>query len=681
MTYNDLITYFCEINANSRLYQLKENDYDNIPMELMSINLFNYPLKYENKFANESFKNSRDETSLSIKERGHFHHEMKIYVILAFYSGFKEGGRTIGWGSMSLHVSMLRKLAEYLNERGYNSFLDLKSLNILKRFNLINDFAISLVQKSNRYASVCNNALRNIFGMLDLDYPTEINRYLRNVANKQDEKEKTSHALVPPLMMKMATQEARWFFDNNTLYMEELVALNNKFINVLCDNAITHNTYFYLLEVCYTKEERNRIKKLKRILEPVMSYVYYVQLAYTGMRQSEGLNTELLMPKAINNKGEKTRYSVETILNKYTDQPLKLDWSTSKLVHDSIAFVVKLNQSEMNKAKAILEHRPNLSDKTESWYKNLREGVESNALYSIRMKESEPFSIRFTIPRVGKGKRTINLRDTFSYTVTQEDIDFLETYGCNYKTISGSSKVAKRGEEWTVGDRYFFTPHMLRHTFAWFVIANKLGDVSDIKQQYKHLSESVSFVYARRGLEAIDETITLIENMEAILNEKSIIDIIESASKGQIAGGGGKRLSRVIKRLNDNQSKQEMIFSTDHQQHFETAGEMVAFVMKNSDGIRGLPHGYCTAGTACKIKNVANPSHCFACDTYYATPKHLPYWKLIEKNSKMQINRIEMSCLGSRYGAFLKSAKNNLITAISMITEIEGRQEVENVNV
>ncbi|MGR6831227.1 hypothetical protein [Aliivibrio wodanis] len=91
--------------------------------------------------------------------------------------------------------------------------------------------------------------------------------------------------------------------------------------------------------------------------------------------------------------------------------------------------------------------------------------------------------------------------------------------------------------------------------------------VSDIKQQYKHLSESVSFVYARRGLEAIDETIALIENMEAILNEKSIMDIIESASKGQIAGGGCKRLSTVIQRLNDNQSKQEMIFSTDHQYH------------------------------------------------------------------------------------------------------------------
>jgi hypothetical protein len=119
---------------------------------------------------------------------------------------------------------------------------------------------------------------------------------------------------------------------------------------------------------------------------------------------------------------------------------------------------------------------------------------------------------------------------------------------------------------------------------------------------------------------------------------KTINGIVEAAESGRIAGGGGEYLTKLIRELNRGGS--EKMFGDDHQPHFKSVADLVAFMKLHGDSIRGLPHGYCTKGVHCKIKNASDPSHCLYCDTYYAIPKHLPYWRAIKASCEAQLKRI-----------------------------------------
>lgn len=72
-------------------------------------------------------------------------------------------------------------------------------------------------------------------------------------------------------------------------------------------------------------------------------------------------------------------------------------------------------------------------------------------------------------------------------------------------------------------------------------------------------------------------------------------------------------------------------------------------------------------GAGCKIKNASDPSHCLYCDTYYATPKHLPYWKAIKHSCEQKIERINALSDTSRYQSFLTGLEDNLNAANEII--------------
>jgi hypothetical protein len=108
---------------------------------------------------------------------------------------------------------------------------------------------------------------------------------------------------------------------------------------------------------------------------------------------------------------------------------------------------------------------------------------------------------------------------------------------CNYQSVSQNS--GKRGVKYKVDDFFNVTAHQFRHTFAWFIIANRLGDLDDIKYQFKHLKRAMTLVYSERGYESLSELRTIIEYFEKLVNKQAIEDIVESAKKEQVAGGGG----------------------------------------------------------------------------------------------------------------------------------------------
>lgn len=95
----------------------------------------------------------------------------------------------------------------------------------------------------------------------------------------------------------------------------------------------------------------------------------------------------------------------------------------------------------------------------------------------------------------------------------------------------------------------------------------------------------------------------------------------------------------------------------------------MAFTTRHSESIRGLPHGYCTKGPSCKVKNAADPSHCLYCDTYFATPKHLPYWKAIKANCEAKLARIGgmENHEQQRFNVFRQSLEDNLFAANKII--------------
>jgi hypothetical protein len=206
-------------------------------------------------------------------------------------------------------------------------------------------------------------------------------------------------------------------------------------------------------------------------------------------------------------------------------------------------------------------------------------------------------------------------------------------------------------------------------------VANRLGDLDDIKYQYKHLTSVRALVYSERAYQAFDELRGAIEYFEKFINRRAIDDIVQSASTGQIAGGGGERLSRVLLRLNEGLDDEQ--YSTAEQPHFASVNELIGFISRYSGDIRGLPHGYCTKGAACKIRNAADPSHCLYCDTYFATPKHLPYWRVIKANceSRLRIIHQQPESIQKQLVAFRQTLDDNLLAANKVIDQLSPKHE------
>ncbi|NOU52625.1 hypothetical protein HG263_19150 [Pseudoalteromonas sp. JBTF-M23] len=75
------------------------------------------------------------------------------------------------------------------------------------------------------------------------------------------------------------------------------------------------------------------------------------------------------------------------------------------------------------------------------------------------------------------------------------------------------------------------------------------------------------------------------------------------------------------------------------QVHFKDVEQFKAFLIKNIDMIRGLPHGYCTAGDACKIKGAAVPAGCVSCGSFVVAKRHKSHWVAMKKNAQSKLEK------------------------------------------
>lgn len=607
-----------------------------------------------------------------------YDYELKAMMLLLRHTGIKEGGKTYKWQSIPQRIRTLAKFAKYCANHNVVSFFQISELPELKLRNLLfgylhDDVASGgmniAVQSSN--AKTFRDGLKHLKDfqiVTHARYRDLIDEFTLGKINKHEDEHRLKHTIIPTGLMKRFISEA-------TSYVEAAKAQFPRFseINRLANSKIHLSKSANPKHALRTANHKD-IKEMTRLLntyyKDLSRHTYALVLAFTGMRNSEAyaLKNDC---GVFRREGAEDLYFVKSLLSKTDDGAIELDWVANELVYDAVVLLSEVNAIYHERAVLMLEHhKHNMSDLQ---IHRIQYGLIDNRLFGIRHTVAYP---NFT--KTGTGcDENVNLSlGKYRYQVFDEDIQQLETLECNYQSVSANSGM--RGKPYRIGDYFNFTPHQFRHTFAWFIIANRLGDLDDIKYQFKHLTRAMTLVYSERGFESLSELRSVIEYFENYANQRAIEDIVQSSLTANIAGGGGERLAKLINRVNDGSS--EIIYSTDHQPHFESVRELVAFTTRHSDSIRGLPHGYCTKGPACKIKNAADPSHCLYCDTYYATAKHLPYWRSIKAGCEVKLEKIDSMTeeRKSQFQAFRSALEDNLLAADKIIGRLStNRTEVE----
>src|SRR5690606_25164564 len=120
-----------------------------------------------------------------------------------------------------------------------------------------------------------------------------------------------------------------------------------------------------------------------------------------------------------------------------------------------------------------------------------------------------------------------------------------------------------------------FTPHQFRHTFAWFIIANRLGELDDIRYQFKHLWESMTLIYAKRGYESIGELLNLADQYSEEMTKLTVTELVQYSEERSIAGKGGNKFSQRIREMLGDQH------TSGTQAHFKDASQLIEYVSKN----------------------------------------------------------------------------------------------------
>jgi hypothetical protein len=664
---NDIITHAISVDSNISINPLSK-----VEIGMLS-NLVVWDKKTpSNKpmcFGGNYFKQADTDNSAILINTGsvEFDFELKAMMIAALHLGTVEGGTPYKWKSVDTRIRTLRRFCEFIQSKKYKSFRELNNIQELTLRNIIQDFiCLPKLQggmEHGKYTSAAKTVrdalvFLLVFGVVNKEPLLGlIDELTITKITKHEEEHRLKHSIIPTSIMKSIIATSTEYLEKAKSDIKSFVDIHTK-----ANSKIEFSKAKYIRHLLITKNKnllgdlsatRSRIKNLNL-------HVYTLVLAFTGMRDNEAYALKNHSHSQRVETGELV-FTISSHLSKTTEGLVKLDWIANQIVYDAVDLLSRVNDIYKERARLILKyHRSIMSDNE---INKFEQGIENNRLFGIQHTCN---TARFIHAARGSDAEGSVSLSRHKVKVTAQDLEQLEKMGCNYQSVSQNS--GKRGVKYKVGDFFNVTAHQFRHTFAWFIIANRLGDLDDIKYQFKHLKRVMTLVYSERGYESLSELRTVIEYFEKLVNEQAIEDIVESAKKEQIAGGGGDRLSKLLTKLNSNED--HVIFTTAQQPHFNNTQELIDFATKNSDSVRGLPHGYCTKGAGCKIKNASDPSHCLYCDTYFVTPRHLPYWKAIKHSCEQKIERIQSLPDTTRYQSFLTGLEDNLNAANEIIDKL-----------
>ncbi|WP_289028151.1 hypothetical protein [uncultured Paraglaciecola sp.] len=577
-----------------------------------------------------SASNSVNFSSLS----GEIRYEVKSAFFLANYSGSFEGGTGLKFGSVRTQIVSLIKFGEFIQGHHISSISAFNHLpSLIKRNHMIT--FITQVMGLNHEKTFDRRFFQQYlcYGLFSDDTLLLFEEELDNhgVPFECRRLSQRSHPIVPSNLLKRVISECDLRLSEASKAIEEWEPANNRFTDHIRKRKYTSRVFKNIssavkggsgYNATYITPLRSGFEAFDNLKTCVLMYI----LTYTGMRKEEALSCKVGCESKHDGK-----YYVEAVLTKTDDNEIKMKWVANEETFEAIQLLSRYIKGIHKRAQAVLENSSLRT--TDSLRHHLTRGLEEQLLFGVADNLT---SVLFTDAHLGtitdrqntQGKNPRFSLQKFQYELTEQDMDQLESLGCNYKAVKGNYK----GHKYDIGDIFRITPHMLRHNFAWFIIANKLGELDDIKHQFKHLASSMTMVYASRGYESPEEMIGLFEDFEEMLVENIAEEITQQAVNGTLTGEGGKRLNEGAKSLvfNVTAAKGSDTGRTVKQIHFKSLNAYKAFLTQNLKNIRGLPHGYCTGGSTCKLKNVGLPSGCVYCPSYLVSERQRVHWRAMK---------------------------------------------------
>jgi integrase len=565
--------------------------------------------------------------------------QLRVYALTCHFNGRWEGGTPIKISTLQTQVTYLNKTAIWLANKGYKSFHQLERLPEMTLRTLLFQYLtkcldIQSLATPPRFLDDIFNS-HNSLGLIG----DKTSKCLNEVITELFDYKKAlsgvtlSHPIIPTGIMKKILSFSADVVENCQDKIEDWEAANDKIIAYLNEQDIPDskkNVTQLIDKAASASGVHKSIKELAdHYFDELRLAVYIDIIAYTGMRYQEALSCCLGCATL-----QEEVFYVEALTTKTTDSLILDDWIANKDTYEAILLFERYVKGMRKRAKILIKKFSGVI--THSQLHNLQAGIKEKRLFGV---SDSVFSISFA--RNGRftdfDVTSPLYKSKWDLTLDNNDIKELERLELNYTQIRGK----ERGKPYQLGDDIRITNHMFRHTFAYFVVANKLGEAEDIAEQFKHLSAAMTKVYTDKGILSHEELANLVDGFENLMIKKVGDELAEQADEQTLRGGGGETYNKVARDLvigitDSNTSNANVI----RQIHFKDLNELRLFLTKNVEMIRGLPQGYCTAGDACKIKGAAVPAGCVYCGSFIIAERHKPHWVAIKNKAISKLEAI-----------------------------------------
>lgn len=608
-------------------------------------------------FGDDTWYSEGNKLSLSFSGVGlKYQYQLKALTLGMYTQGSGQGMHTLTWKTIANKIGNLKRLAKWLERHNIESFSELDKLPELRLRNVICDLVQAFnIKKHPSYAASILSAiywLKLYIVVKNEQFYDLMNEYFLPFTLLAKER-RNKHSVIPIQIMKQILKASEEHVNAAENIIDDWYVLQKKL-----NDAVEHAPKKHLKISTYVdglnEAESSKLDEYYELIKNLRSYTFVLVLSYTGMRYSEAM--ALSDDSAIERNG---KYYIKSLLSKTTDETQSLEWVTNEITHRAVTLLARVCSVYRERAALLLKYHSDLLPLNRKL--NLEFGLSNKTLFGVSPhKQSCQFAIHTKLAR----NCFNNLNTMFSIKVTEQDIAELERMGCNCQSVSSNHK--KFRKPYKDGDLFNLTAHQFRHTFAWFIVANRLGDLDDIKYQYKHLENMMSLVYSQRGYESMEELIGLTESFSEFMVSQAMEDMVTAAQDGTLAGKGGQNfIAKLTEILADD-------LTTGSAPHFKNVEELITFAAKHTNNFRGVSHGYCTKGSECKVRNAADPSHCVWCDSYIATPRHLPHWMVVKKRCETQLAAFEKLPLEikQRFKAFSTALNDNLEAANIIIDQL-----------
>lgn len=566
--------------------------------------------------------------------------QLRIFALVSHLYGCGEEFQRVKLSTLQTEYGAFKKMGVWLLYKNYASFHQLEHLEEIKLRTLLTEYVSDCVLENNpnnkpRVYGNCFNPLRSL-GLIGERTSSYLNEIIDALSTKTSAP--LSHPIIPTDIVQNIAKYAKNVVNICSEKLGELELANNQMLDFLVNKYNKKSTKVRNAADIFSYGARRsgvnvQLIELHKYFVDLRLAVYIHVLLFTGMRYNEALSCVVgCTNKSSTDDGV---YLIEALTFKTVETTFLDTWVTNKDTVEAIHVLEKYIAIVEKRGEIILD---NFRDVLFDYFiHNIEVGMNENRLFG-----SSNGSATIGYAKSGEfvffDAKSEYLKDDFNLTVTEKSLNELERLDLNYSSIRGS----KRGNPYKKGDLLRISSHMFRHTFAYFVVANKLGELDDIMDQFKHLNIAMTRVYGDKGILSHEEIIQLVDGYEGLMTDTIALELVEQAQKQSLRGGAGKQINKAARELvigvTDSNAPDANVIS---QVHFKDVKELARFLSKNIQSIRGLPQGYCTSGDECKIKGAAVPSGCVYCKSFIVADSHKVHWQAMRKRAQKKLAIIE----------------------------------------